>query len=577
VAAFDSNILAKRVIDALRMVYRGAIEQARDVRPSLPMDTGSRLATVKLIGSPSYRIMVTTNVRGGYALAQAMFACTEQDVNRIMIDDAMCELANMTAGQVKGLIAQTHRINHLGIVRGDQLDRNSKLLVGTCLRLPGANAEISILLAETPVATATVVGTSIGANDHKAIPDAPPTKPETVHVVPLETNAREGGGIAPGPGTSVGQVTSIDQVELSSAVEQGLLVELSAAPNDTPPDSFSSLVDEPESSVPDVAIAVAGSRYPGEGALAVGDGPAASESSVEVTSIASHLASSTTGGRQQPAITAAGEYLSSDAGSGAPDYLTTSPDAVDEAPLAINSTDTAMQETAGVAQAMQNITSHARDMPTEAGMRVNDPTAADAIAEEYLSVKTAADSIEPDHFASVLIEHIDHAVDRPVTVRPSRRRRLEVNEDDRFRVMIAQGNEALLKVIRRAVLARNMRLVAIARDGDETVREALRARPDLLCLDLSLGKQDGLQVLARIRRELPTLSVAIVSASATMPQVREAMELQVVSIIVSPLNHSRLTAELARIAPFTLPGNGGLRTHTDVSSTPASEQMSRLQ
>lgn len=54
-------------------------------------------------------------------------------------------------------------------------------------------------------------------------------------------------------------------------------------------------------------------------------------------------------------------------------------------------------------------------------------------------------------------------------------------------------------------------LVGEAGDGLETVRETLRAKPDVLVLDLALPTLSGLEVAQRIRRDLPACKIVVLT------------------------------------------------------------------
>jgi CheY-like chemotaxis protein len=65
----------------------------------------------------------------------------------------------------------------------------------------------------------------------------------------------------------------------------------------------------------------------------------------------------------------------------------------------------------------------------------------------------------------------------------------------------------------RAVLGNRWRLLE-ARDGEEGVELALRHRPDLVLLDMSLPKLDGLGVLERLRADPVARGLRIVALTA---------------------------------------------------------------
>lgn len=80
------------------------------------------------------------------------------------------------------------------------------------------------------------------------------------------------------------------------------------------------------------------------------------------------------------------------------------------------------------------------------------------------------------------------------------------------RTVIADDVEDV-RVLVTTILGRDARfeVVGEARDGEEAVEQVLRLRPDLLLLDLSMPRMDGLEVLDRVRREHPGCVVVVLS------------------------------------------------------------------
>ncbi len=68
----------------------------------------SRMVLLEVSGAPTLSIVVASDEAGGTALGGVMFACPRDEVSTPMIDDSLCELANILAGQLKTLMAPAH-------------------------------------------------------------------------------------------------------------------------------------------------------------------------------------------------------------------------------------------------------------------------------------------------------------------------------------------------------------------------------------------------------------------------------------------------------------------------------------
>ncbi len=81
--------------------------------------------------------------------------------------------------------------------------------------------------------------------------------------------------------------------------------------------------------------------------------------------------------------------------------------------------------------------------------------------------------------------------------------------------------EGLKTIIRRDS---QFTVVAEAKNADEGVRAALRARPDIVLLDISLPGRSGIDVAREIRGKLPETLIIIVSMFSRPDLVMEAVE-----------------------------------------------------
>ena len=78
-------------------------------------------------------------------------------------------------------------------------------------------------------------------------------------------------------------------------------------------------------------------------------------------------------------------------------------------------------------------------------------------------------------------------------------------------MLVVDDDPTVSDVVRR-YLEREDFGVRLAGDGQQALDEYRRERPDLVVLDLMLGGIDGLEVCRRLRRQLPTLPVVMLTA-----------------------------------------------------------------
>ena len=94
-----------------------------------------------------------------------------------------------------------------------------------------------------------------------------------------------------------------------------------------------------------------------------------------------------------------------------------------------------------------------------------------------------------------------------------------------MRVLIVDDQEFIRRGV-RAVLSetKDIEVCGEATDGREAVAKALQLKPDLIIMDISMPRMDGLQATRRIRRVLPKVRVMTLSQYDEPEIIKEAME-----------------------------------------------------
>ena len=102
-----------------------------------------------------------------------------------------------------------------------------------------------------------------------------------------------------------------------------------------------------------------------------------------------------------------------------------------------------------------------------------------------------------------------------------------------------------------------MMSAALEADGHEAVavessagalRQVQKAAFDAVFLDLRLGQEDGLEVLAQLRRADPSMAVVVITAFASFPTAVEATKLGAADYLPKPFTPEQVRLVLGRIA-----------------------------
>ncbi|MGW6157725.1 response regulator [Streptomyces sp. NPDC055144] len=130
-----------------------------------------------------------------------------------------------------------------------------------------------------------------------------------------------------------------------------------------------------------------------------------------------------------------------------------------------------------------------------------------------------------------------------------------------IRVMVVDDHPMWRDAVARDLAEAGFDVVATAGDGEQAVRRAGAAAPDVLVLDLNLPKMPGVQVCKELVGANPALRVLVLSASGEHADVLEAVKSGATGYLLKSASTEELTDAVRRTAagdPVFTPGLAGL-------------------
>lgn len=103
-----------------------------------------------------------------------------------------------------------------------------------------------------------------------------------------------------------------------------------------------------------------------------------------------------------------------------------------------------------------------------------------------------------------------------------------------------------IRVLLREVLEREGYTVHLAAGGTEALSLLQRHAPDLVLLDMKIPGMDGLEILARVRRLVPTQRVIMMTAYGELDLVKEASALGAIGHFTKPFDIDELRRSIAQ-------------------------------
>ncbi|MFJ9036282.1 response regulator [Streptomyces sp. NPDC102406] len=129
------------------------------------------------------------------------------------------------------------------------------------------------------------------------------------------------------------------------------------------------------------------------------------------------------------------------------------------------------------------------------------------------------------------------------------------------KVMVVDDHPMWRDAVARDLAAAGFDVVATAGDGEQAVRRARAARPDVLVLDLNLPAKPGVRVCKELVGAEPALRVLVLSASGEHADVLEAVKSGATGYLLKSASTEELVDAVRRTAvgdPVFTPGLAGL-------------------
>ncbi|MGV9285954.1 response regulator [Streptomyces sp. NPDC003719] len=132
---------------------------------------------------------------------------------------------------------------------------------------------------------------------------------------------------------------------------------------------------------------------------------------------------------------------------------------------------------------------------------------------------------------------------------------------DPIKVMVVDDHPMWRDAVARDLSESGFEVVATAGDGEQAVRRARAAAPDVLVLDLNLPGKPGVQVCKEVVGADPKLRVLVLSASGEHADVLEAVKSGATGYLLKSASTGELQDAVRRTAvgdPVFTPGLAGL-------------------
>ena len=113
-----------------------------------------------------------------------------------------------------------------------------------------------------------------------------------------------------------------------------------------------------------------------------------------------------------------------------------------------------------------------------------------------------------------------------------------------MKLLIVDDSLLMRKAVERSLASLNFTIVGSAADGEEGLRMFIETQPDLVTLDLSMPKMDGIACLTEIRKINKDAKILIISSQTDRVTAEEVMGKGASGVLGKPFSTEQIIAKV---------------------------------
>lgn len=114
-------------------------------------------------------------------------------------------------------------------------------------------------------------------------------------------------------------------------------------------------------------------------------------------------------------------------------------------------------------------------------------------------------------------------------------------------VMITDDTAFMRMTLRNVIEKNGYNVIGEAGDGEEAVALYRELRPDMVTMDITMPKMDGITAIKEIMKFDPEAKIIVCSAMGQKPMVIEALNAGAKDFLVKPFESERVVESLRKI------------------------------
>lgn len=116
-----------------------------------------------------------------------------------------------------------------------------------------------------------------------------------------------------------------------------------------------------------------------------------------------------------------------------------------------------------------------------------------------------------------------------------------------MKLLIVDDSMMMRKMVERALADQQFTVVSSAADGEEGLRLFTETLPDLVTLDITMPKMDGLTCLEKMLKIKPDAKILMVSSQSDAATAADVMAKGAAGIVIKPFNAPQLVEKVQEV------------------------------
>ena len=116
-----------------------------------------------------------------------------------------------------------------------------------------------------------------------------------------------------------------------------------------------------------------------------------------------------------------------------------------------------------------------------------------------------------------------------------------------LKLMIVDDSNIIRSKITRTLTQHDMEVVATASNGEEAIQLFAASKPDVVTMDLTMPRMDGLECIRALRRINSNVHILVVSALADKSTAIQALKEGAQGFLCKPFSESDLTEAMEEL------------------------------